>query len=81
MERLLAKNGKMVMYFIGAQSSPYYKSDAFVAVLNFVQQQVISCRFNEKNNKLSLVFEKVTNVMQLANNVKKMWELLKEQEI
>ena len=77
-ERLFAKNGKMVMYFVGAQSSPYYKSDAFVAVLKFVQQQVIPCRFNEKNNKLSLIFEKVANVMQLANNVRKMWELLKE---
>ena len=77
-ERLFAKNGKMVMYFVGAQSSPYYKSDAFVAVLKFVQQQVIPCRFNEKNNKLSLIFEKVADVMQLANNVRKMWELLKE---
>lgn len=73
-ERLLAKNGKMIMYFVAEQTSPFYQSPVFSAILRFVQRQVLPCRFSEKNEKLSLIFTDVTNVMKMARYVKKMWE-------
>lgn len=73
-ERLLVKNGKMIVYFVGEQTSPFYQSAVFAAILKFVQQQILPCRFSEKNGKLSLIFTEVTNVMKMAGLVKKMWE-------
>ena len=73
-ERLLVKNGKMIVYFVGEQTSPFYRSAVFAAVLKFVQQQWLPCRFSEKNGKLSLIFTEVTNVMKMARFVRQMWE-------
>lgn len=73
-ERLLAKNGKMIIYFVSEQTSPFYQSEVFSAILRFVQKQILPCRFNEKNDKLSLVFTEITNVMKMARYVKEMWD-------
>lgn len=73
-ERLLVKNGKMVMYFVSSQTSPFYTSPVFTRLLGFVQRQVLPCRMNEKNDKLSLVFTGMTDIGKVAGVVKKMWE-------
>ena len=73
-ERLLVKNGKMIMYFVGEQTSPFYQSALFAAILRFVQLQILPCRFSEKNNKLSLVFTEITNIMKMSRYVREMWE-------
>lgn len=73
-ERLLVRNGRMIMYFVGEQRSPFYQSAVFAAILKFVQQQILPCRFSEKNDKLSLIFTDVTNVMKMAKLVRKIWE-------
>ena len=65
-ERLLAKNGRMSMYFVSDQASPFYRSELFSRVLKFVQRQTVPCRFSEKNNKLSLVFGEVPIVMRMG---------------
>lgn len=75
-ERLLAKNGRMIMYFVGEQTSPFYQSPVFASILKFVQRQELPCRFSEKNNKLSLIFPDVTNVMKMGRYVRKMFECL-----
>lgn len=73
-ERLYVKNGKMVMYFVSEQTSPFYQSPVFSAILRIVQQQQIPCRFSERNDKLSLIFTEVTNIMKMSRYVRKMWE-------
>lgn len=75
-ERLLAKNGRMIMYFVGEQTSPFYQSAVFASILKFVQRQELPCRFSEKNSKLSLIFTDVTNVMKMGRYVRKMAECL-----
>lgn len=76
-ERLFVKNGKMIMYFVGEQTSPFYQSPVFSAILRFVQQQVLPCRLNERNNKLTLIFTGITNISIMAEYVRKMWEFIK----
>lgn len=71
-ERLLVRNGKMIMYFVSEQRSPFYQSPMFTNLLGFVQQQVLPCRMNEKNDKLTLVFMEVTNIMKMSRIVKEM---------
>lgn len=78
-ERLLVKNGKMIMYFVGEPTSPFYTSSVFTRLLKFVQQQILPCRMNEKNGKLSLVFTEMTNVDKVARYVKKMYETIVEE--
>ncbi len=73
-ERLLVKNGRMVMYFVGDQSSPFYASSVFTQLLKFVQHQVLPCRMNEKNGKLSLTFTEVTDIEKMSRYVSKMAE-------
>lgn len=60
-ERLVLKNKRMTGYFIPKQDSPYYQSEAFTKVLQFVQanRQV---KMKENNQKLSLSFEGITSV-------------------
>lgn len=73
-ERLLVKNGKMIMYFVSSPSSAFYSSAVFTNLLKFVQQQVLPCRMSEKNDKLSLVFTEMTNIEKVARFVRRMWE-------
>lgn len=47
-ERVLVKNGKMITYFVGEQTSPFYSSAVFTRLLKFVQRQELPCRMNEK---------------------------------
>ncbi len=60
-ERLVLKNRRMTGYFIQKQTSPYYQSEAFTKVLQFVQanRQV---KMKENNQKLTLSFEGITSV-------------------
>ena len=73
-ERLLVKNGKMTMYFIADQASMFYQSAVFSNLLKFVQSQTVPCRLSEKNDKLSLVFEAVKTVGQMAGIVSRMYQ-------
>ena len=73
-ERLLVRNGKMIMYFISEQTSPFYQSAVFTNLLHFVQKQVLPCRMSEKNDKLTLVFTDITNIMKMSRFVKKIHE-------
>lgn len=75
-ERLLVKNGKMIMYFVSDQSSAFYASAVFSDLLKFVQKQQLPCRMNEKNGKLSLVFTEITNVEKMARYVGKIYEAI-----
>jgi len=60
-ERLVLKNKRMTGYFIPKQDSPYYQSEAFTKVMQFVQtnRQV---KMKENNQKLTLTFEGIVSV-------------------
>lgn len=73
-ERLLMKNGKMILYFVNSQTSPFYSSAVFTRLLKFVQLQMLPCRMSEKNDKLSLVFTDINDIEKAARFVKKMWQ-------
>lgn len=73
-ERLLVRNGKMILYFVSDQASPFYQSAVFTNLLHFVQKQELPCRMNEKNDKLTLVFTDITNIVKMSRFVKKIHE-------
>lgn len=75
-ERLFVKNGKMVMYFVSDQASPFYQSTTFTNLLRFVQQQILPCRMSEKNDKLTLIFTEITNITKMSKFVKKIHDTI-----
>ena len=70
-EKIILKNNKMIIYFISNQTSPFYQSDTFMSILNFVQKQKSNCKMQEKNNKLSLTLENTTNISQAISTLHK----------
>ena len=64
MERIILKHQKMICHFISDPRSPFYQSDVFGRVLNYVQTHHQTCRMKEGNNKLTLTFEKIKTVKQ-----------------
>ena len=61
-EKIMLKQGKMFLYFVSNADSPYYQSDAFGRVLEYLTKNVRRCNLREANSKRSLVVEKVPSV-------------------
>jgi len=61
-EKLVIKSKKMIGYFVYQQDSPYYESPQFSQVLKFVQTNQISCKMNERNQKLRLIFSNINSI-------------------
>ncbi len=69
-EKLVMKNEKMIGYFINKKDSPYYQSEAFTRVLNFIQTNPRNAKLMEKNDKLVLMFGGVTTVAKALEELK-----------
>ena len=72
-ERVLAKRGKMVLYFLSDQQAAFYSSPAFMNILSFVQRQLIPGQMNERNDKLTLSFESVNDIERARYIVQEMY--------
>ncbi|NTW32177.1 MAG: transcription-repair coupling factor, partial [Bacteroidetes bacterium] len=69
-EKLVLKGNKMIGFFISNQDSPYYQSESFTLVLNYVQKNPKTCRMKEGNNKLTLAFENIESVNKAISSIK-----------
>ena len=61
-EKIMLKQQKMFLYFVNNADSPYYQSDAFGKVLNYVSHNPRQCNFRETNGKRSIVIAPVASV-------------------
>jgi transcription-repair coupling factor (superfamily II helicase) len=61
-EKLILRNQLMTGHFISNETSAYYQSEIFTAVLKYVQTHTNSCRMKEGSGKLSITFQRVSNV-------------------
>ncbi|MBR1504165.1 MAG: transcription-repair coupling factor [Prevotella sp.] len=61
-EKILLKQQKMYLYFVSNPNSPYYQSDAFGKVLNYMTQNVRRCNLREANGKRSMVVSDIPSV-------------------
>ena len=62
MEKLILKNGRMIAYFVSNNESPYYKSDTFGKILNYMQHHPRNCQLREQNGKRSMIINPVASV-------------------
>lgn len=70
-EKLLLKNEGMTTFLVSNPQSPYYQSEKFGRLLQFMTTHPRKCQLREKNHRRSIVFNDV-------KSVERAWELLEE---
>ena len=61
-EKIMLKQGHMYLYFVSNPNSPYFQSEAFGKILNYVSSHPRQCNFREANEKRSVVITPVASV-------------------
>ena len=61
-EKILLKQGRMFMFFVSNDRSPFYQSEAFGRILDFVGKNVRRCSLREQQGKRSMVVSDVPTV-------------------
>lgn len=61
-EKVILKNGDMTLFLISDKNSPYYQSNAFERLLQYVQANPRQCLLRESGNKRSVVIRNVNTV-------------------
>ena len=62
MERVQVKNGLMIVHFVGEENSPFYKSEAFMTLLQRVTQRPDRFVLKQHNNRLAMTVRNVKDV-------------------
>ena len=61
-EKIVLKQGQMIMYFVANPDSAYYRSDAFDKVLDYLRANIRQCNLREAKGKRSMVVRDVATV-------------------
>ena len=61
-EKVMLKQQKMYLYFVNNADSPYYQSESFGKVIDYVSRNPRQCNFREANGKRSIVVSSVPSV-------------------
>lgn len=73
-EKITMKQGKMYLYFIADERSPYYQSEPFGQVLNYMQQHPRDCQLREVKGKRSMVISHIDRVEKAVHILTQMKE-------
>ena len=68
-EKLVLKNEQMTAFLVSNPQSPYYQSESFGRLLQYMTSQPRQCQLREKNHRRSVVFSDV-------KTVENAWEIL-----
>ncbi|MBR5101953.1 MAG: transcription-repair coupling factor, partial [Muribaculaceae bacterium] len=69
-EKIVLKQMKMYMYFVGEENIAYYNSAAFGRILTYVQTCPTRCELRERNGKRSLIIANVATVLEALTILK-----------
>ena len=61
-EKIVLKQNRMTLFFVSNATSPFYQSEAFDRILQFVATNPRRCNFREMNGKRSMVISDVPTV-------------------
>ena len=61
-EKITLKAGRMILYFVSNQESPYYQSEAFGKIIDYMSKNPRNCNLREQNGRRSMVITRVENV-------------------
>ncbi|MFT6814852.1 MAG: transcription-repair coupling factor (superfamily II helicase) [Sphingobacteriales bacterium] len=71
-EKVSVKGGKMRMVFVSNPTSKYFESAIFQGILGFTQLPSVNAQLKEKNNKLALTINKVSDLHAAIEMTEKM---------
>ena len=69
-EKIMLKQGRMFLYFVSNPHSPFYQSEAFGRILDYIGTNVRRCNLREQNGKRSLVVTDVPSVGEAVHVLK-----------
>ena len=69
-ERVFLKAGRMTLFFVSDLESPYFQSEMFGRVINYMMKHTRRCDLREKRGKRSLLIKKVTTVKEAVSILK-----------
>ena len=61
-EKIMLKQGRMFMFFVSNDRSPFYQSEAFGRVLDFIGRNVRRCNLRDQQGKRSMIVTEVPTV-------------------
>ena len=70
MEKVKVKNGLMIVQFVGDDSSPFYKSDAFMTLLKKVTKEPDRYVLKQRERKLGMTVRRVADVSEALRVLK-----------
>ena len=71
-ENIILKQSKMHLYFVNNSDSPYFQSEAFGLILDYVSNHPQKCRFHEVNGKRSIIIADVPTVTEAVKLLSQM---------
>ena len=69
-ERVMLKQGRMFLFFVSATNSPFYDSDTFGQIIEYVTHHVDRCTFREQKGRRSMVVSDVASVQEAVDVLK-----------
>lgn len=61
-EKVFLKGGRMTLFFVSNPESPFYQSQAFGKVIEYMMKYTRRCDLREQNGRRSLLVKDITNV-------------------
>ena len=61
-EKIMLKQQKMFLYFVSNPDSPYYQSETFGRIIEYLTKNVRRCNLREANGKRSMVVSDISSV-------------------
>ena len=74
LERLVIKSEKLVGWFIADSNSPFYQTEVFTALLKRIMNMGQGYRLIQKQDKLRLVIEPITNIREAYKKLDALYE-------
>ena len=71
-EKMVLKQNRLTLFFVSNPDSPFYRSEAFDRILDFVGTNPRRCNFRETNGKRSIVIADVPTVTQAVSLLSQM---------
>ena len=71
-EKILVKNDTAKCYFINRPDSPYFESDTFKNIIEFIQQKTNKAKLKQAGRLFLLIINDVTGMQQLLQFIEKM---------
>jgi transcription-repair coupling factor (superfamily II helicase) len=73
-EKIILRNDRLSGYFPETQNHPFYQSERFGIILEYVKNHPKRCLLRERNGKLNLIFPDVSSVVKALSVLKKIEE-------